>query len=71
MDRTLQRRGYTIKGMSCSHCVLSVREQVSEVAGVTAVDVDLPSARMNVTGHDISDDAVRAAVAAAGYEIAA
>ena len=73
MNRTTQTetRDYTVQGMTCSHCVLSVREEVSEVPGVSAVDVDLPSGRMTVTGRDIDDDAVRAAVADAGYEIAA
>jgi copper chaperone len=62
---------YAVRGMTCSHCVLSVREEVSEVPGVSAVDVDLASGRMTVNGHDISDEAVRIAVAEAGYELAA
>jgi copper chaperone len=69
--QTAETRDYTVQGMTCSHCVLSVREEVSEVAGVASVDVDLPSGRMTVAGRDISDDAVRAAVAEAGYEVAA
>ena len=64
-------RDYTVEGMTCSHCVLSVREEVSEVAGVSAVDVDLASGRMTVTGEDVGDAAVREAVAEAGYEVAA
>ena len=63
-------RTYTVTGMTCDHCVLSVREEVSEVAGVTDVDVDLASGRMTVSGTDISDDAVKSAVAEAGYEVA-
>jgi copper chaperone len=62
---------YTVQGMTCEHCVLSVREEVSEVPGVSAVDVDLASGRLTVTGESFSDDAVRAAVADAGYEVAA
>jgi copper chaperone len=62
-------RDYSVRGMTCSHCVLSVREELSEVPGVRAVDVDL-SGRLTVTGHEISDDAVRAAVAEAGYQLA-
>jgi copper chaperone len=67
---TSEARDYTVQGMTCSHCVLSVREEVSEVAGVDRVDVDLASGRMTVTGQHVSDDAVRAAVAEAGYEVA-
>ena len=61
---------YTVNGMTCGHCVLSVREEVREVAGVTAVDVDLPTGRMVVSGAGVDDAAVRAAVEEAGYEVA-
>jgi copper chaperone len=71
MSQTAETRDYTVQGMTCSHCVLSVREEVSEIGGVRAVDVDLASGRMTVTGQDVSDEAVRAAVAEAGYEVAA
>jgi copper chaperone len=64
-------REYTVKGMTCAHCVLSVSEEVSEVVGVEQVDVDLESGRLAVRGPDVSDDAVRAAVADAGYEVVA
>ena len=69
--QTTENLDYTVEGMTCSHCALSVREEVSEVPGVSAVDVDLASGRMTVTGDYVSDDAVRAAVAEAGYEVAA
>jgi copper chaperone len=69
--QTAETRDYTVQGMTCSHCVLSVREEVSDVPGVSAVDVDLASGRMTVTGEDVNEDAVRAAVAEAGYEVAA
>ncbi len=62
-------REYTVSGMTCSHCVLSVREEVSEVSGVQSVDVDLASGRLAVTGEHVSDDAIKAAVADAGYEV--
>ena len=65
-----ETRDYTVKGMTCSHCVLSVREEVSEIAGVSGVDVDLASGRLSVTGEQLGDDAVREAVAEAGFEVA-
>jgi copper chaperone CopZ len=68
---TTTDRTYTVAGMTCAHCVLSVREEVSEVAGVTGVDVDLASGRLTVSGEAVSDDAVKAAVADAGYEVVA
>ena len=63
-------REYTVIGMTCEHCVLSVTEEVSDVAGVRDVDVDLAAGRMVVRG-DASDEAIRAAVVEAGYEVGA
>lgn len=64
-----QTREYTVTGMTCGHCVSSVREEVGEIVGVDTVDVDLASGRLTVTGDDVSDDAVRRAVTDAGYEV--
>jgi copper chaperone CopZ len=49
---------------------MSVREEVSDVAGVSSVDVQLSSERLIVTGAELDDDAIRAAVEEAGYEVA-
>jgi copper chaperone len=62
-------RTYTVRGMTCAHCVASVREELSGVAGVADVDVELASGRLTVAGEGFGDDAVRAAVEAAGYEV--
>lgn len=64
-----QTREYTVTGMTCGHCVSSVREEVGEIVGVDTVDVDLASGRLTVTGDDVSEDAVRRAVADAGYKV--
>ncbi|MFV0259997.1 MAG: heavy-metal-associated domain-containing protein [Acidimicrobiales bacterium] len=62
---------YTVVGMTCGHCVSSVTEEVTEVPGVTDVDVDLESGRLTVTSNDPVDAAlIEAAVTEAGYEIA-
>ncbi|WP_433786863.1 heavy-metal-associated domain-containing protein [Actinomycetospora sp. CA-101289] len=61
---------YTVTGMTCDHCVASVREEVGEVPGVSDVDVDLASGRVLVTSESPLDDAaVRAAVEEAGYQL--
>jgi copper chaperone len=63
---------YTVTGMTCEHCVMSVREEVGEVAGVTGVAVDLGSGRVDVASDGPLDDAaVRAAIVEAGYEVTA
>lgn len=65
-----QTREYTVHGMTCDHCVLSVTEEVSDLAGVDDVRVELASGRLLVRGN-AGADAVRAAVAEAGYEVRA
>ncbi len=61
---------FVVAGMTCEHCVRSVTEEVSEVTGVTQVDVDLASGALVVTSAAAVDDAsIRAAVAEAGYQI--
>lgn len=62
-------REYTVQGMTCQHCVLSVTEEVAEVDGVETVDVDLDSGRLAVTGDGFDDGQIKAAVAEAGYEV--
>ena len=54
--------------MTCEHCVRSVTEEVSEVPGVTGVEVDLAGGRVTVQG-DADDALVRAAVVEAGYQV--
>jgi copper chaperone len=63
-------RTYTVTGMTCDHCVRSVEEEVGEVEGVQAVEVVLASGLLTVSGEGFSDDAVRGAVAEAGYRVA-
>jgi copper chaperone CopZ len=62
---------WTVTGMTCGHCVASVTEEVSEIAGVEDVVVDLATGAVTVTSTEpLEDDAVRAAVEEAGYALA-
>ncbi|MFG3441595.1 heavy-metal-associated domain-containing protein [Nonomuraea sp. NPDC047897] len=62
---------YTVKGMTCGHCVSSVEEEVGEVPGVTAVEVDLATGLLTVGSESPVDRArIVAAVEEAGYEVA-
>jgi copper chaperone CopZ len=57
--------------MTCGHCVNAVTGEVSQLPGVTAVDVDLASGGLTVTSDaPVDDSAVHAAVEEAGYEVA-
>ena len=66
-----ETRTFTVTGMTCGHCVASVTEEVGEVPGVESVDVVLETGTVTVTSTDpVDDDAVRAAVEEAGYQLA-
>lgn len=62
---------YTIKGMTCNHCVNSVSTELSQLPGVSDVRVDLTAGTATVTSDKPLDpQAVRNAVDEAGYEVA-
>ncbi|MET8863916.1 copper ion binding protein [Nonomuraea sp. NPDC004580] len=61
---------YTVNGMTCGHCVSSVKEEVGEVAGVTGVEVDLATGLLTVTSDEpVGRDLIASAVQDAGYEL--
>jgi copper chaperone len=66
----VEELSYTVSGMHCDHCKAAVTEEVEQVDGVTAVEVDLDTKLVLVHGEAVSDDAVRAAIVEAGYEAA-
>ena len=61
---------YTVSAMHCGHSKASVTEELSEVEGVEAVDVDLDTKLVVVTGSGLDDAALRAAIEEAGYQAA-
>ena len=61
---------YTVPALHCGHCKASVTEELSEVEGVEAVDVDLDTKLVVVTGSGLDDMALRAAIEEAGYKAA-
>jgi len=65
-----ETQSYTVPAMHCGHCERAVKEEVSNVAGVSEVAVDLNTKIVTVTGSSFDDAAVRAAIEEAGYEAA-
>ncbi|MGZ5417979.1 MAG: heavy-metal-associated domain-containing protein [Nocardioides sp.] len=61
---------YQVTGMTCGHCAQAVTTEVSAIDGVTDVQVDVASGKVEVTGEGVPDEAVRAAVDEAGYALA-
>lgn len=65
----MREKQYMVSGMTCEHCVKAVSSEVSAVAGVEAVAVDLVAGRVTVRGEGFSDEQIRAAVDEAGYAL--
>lgn len=63
---------FTVVGMTCSHCVTSVTEEVNQIPGVQDVDVELATGRLTVHSEsELDPGAVEAAIEEAGYQLAA
>lgn len=59
---------FAVTGMTCQHCVASVTRQVSDVAGVSTVSVDLERGIVVIDGNALSETAITAAIDEAGYQ---
>ena len=60
---------YEVPDVSCGHCVANVTAFVEKVAGVDQVEVDLATHRVTVRGIRLDDEAIRSAIADAGYAV--
>lgn len=58
----------TVPDISCDHCKAAIEGEVGQVPGVELVEVDVAAKTVRVEG-DATDEAVRAAIEAAGYDV--
>jgi copper chaperone len=59
-----------VLGMTCSHCVGFVTDELRALPGVESVEVDLTTGRVElIADRPLDPAAIRAAVEAAGYEV--
>jgi copper chaperone len=66
----MSTRTYDVPGISCGHCKAAIESEVGALAEVVTVTVDVDARSVAVEG-DATEDAVRAAVEEAGYEVTA
>lgn len=68
-----QTQAFAVTGMTCGHCVASVREEIGAIEGVRGVEVDLVAGGTSTVRVDADGPldlaAVRAAVDEAGYAL--
>lgn len=58
----------SIEGMMCGHCVAHVDKALKAIAG-DAVEVKLEDKAAYVTNDEVTDEAIKAAIVDAGYEV--
>lgn len=60
---------FAVTGMTCGHCVRSVKGEIGKLDGVTDVAVDFKTGTVTVTSsNELDSDAIEAAVDQAGYQ---
>ena len=64
----MPQSAYVVSDISCSHCTIAVTEEVTKVDGVTAVEVDLDTKLVRVSGDGLAGEDVNAAIDEAGYD---
>lgn len=63
-------RTYQVPGISCGHCQTAIEGEVSQLATVDEVTVDIDARTVTVVG-DADDASIQQAIEEAGYEVAA
>lgn len=58
-----------VEGMSCGHCVMSVKKAVGALNGVMEVEVDLATKKVEVDGENLNDSLIKEAIEDAGYDV--
>jgi copper chaperone len=58
-----------ITGMTCGHCVMSVRKELAKLPGVEVRDVRIGSALISYDEEKVSGARLRSAVEEAGYAV--
>ncbi len=59
----------SITGMKCEHCSAAVTKALSELEGVTAVNVDLAGGKATVDAVDVTDEALTEAIEDIGFDV--
>lgn len=70
-EENTMKKIVSISGMSCAHCVAHVETALKGLPGADKVKVDLKKNQAELKADGISDEAIQAAIADAGYTVTA
>ncbi len=65
----MKNQSIDIKGMTCGHCVMSVRKELSKIDGVKINAVKIGAADVTVDETKVTEQTLRNAVEEAGYTV--
>ncbi len=58
-----------IEGMSCGHCVIAVRKELSKLPNTTVEDVQIGKAKVVIDESKITTQQLAQAIESAGYRL--
>ncbi len=59
----------SIQGMTCGHCVLSLKKELSKIAGLTINTVEIGKASLDIDETKVTEKILQHAVEEAGYSV--
>ncbi len=66
---TMKTQTIGIQGMTCGHCVMSVRKELSKIPDVTVKEVKIGSAVVEADESAVTREKLKRAVEEAGYSV--
>lgn len=68
-EEEMKTQELIIEGMSCGHCVMSVRKELSKVPGLTVDNVEIGRALVQYDEAKVTEDQLAKVIEEAGYRL--
>ncbi len=65
----MKTQDLTIQGMSCGHCVMSVKKELGKIPGLKVEDVQIGKARVSFDETKVTEQDLSKAIEEAGYTL--
>ncbi|MFW6279113.1 MAG: heavy-metal-associated domain-containing protein [Bacillota bacterium] len=67
----MNKKTIAVGGMSCEHCVATIKEKLNSLTGIKNVNIDLDSGQVEVSydSSDINLEEIEQGIKDAGYEV--
>lgn len=68
INNDMTEKTVKVSGMTCNHCKANVHNNLSAIAGIENIEIDLESGKVKMTGEDIDLEEVKSKVESIGYQ---